>query len=250
MKTKKFAKEFGVKFIKEQMGKFTTSAIGHSLTYDRTDSRILPKNGYLIVGSQEFAGVGGNTKYLKHELDGKYFKSFVENKYTLKLSAAAGHIKGVNGKKVRISDRFNLGDSSLRGFAPGGIGPRDKKTDEGFGGQKYYTVSSELNFPLGLPQEFNVTGAVFADAGNVWMSKKDVTRPNANFEFNRFWKEFGVGSGLGARLNFDIILIRFDFAIPLYNPSYAQSQRWVINNFDQTWLFNNINFNFGIGYPF
>ncbi|NDA91131.1 MAG: outer membrane protein assembly factor BamA, partial [Alphaproteobacteria bacterium] len=180
-------------FIKEQMGKFTTSAIGHSLTYDRTDSRILPKNGYLIVGSQEFAGVGGNTKYLKHELDGKYFKSFVENKYTLKLSAAAGHIKGVSGKKVRISDRFNLGDASLRGFAPGGIGPRDKKTDEGFGGQKYYTVSSELNFPLGLPQEFNVTGAVFADAGSLWDADSKSSTPEGFYNDKALRASVGFG---------------------------------------------------------
>ena len=211
-------------FIKEQMGKFTTSAIGHSLTYDRTDSRILPKNGYLIVGSQEFAGVGGNTKYLKHELDGKYFKSFVENKYTLKLSAAAGHIKGVSGKKVRISDGFNLGDASLRGFAPGGIGPRDKKTDEGFGGQKYYTVSSELNFPLGLPQEFNVTGAVFADAGSLWDADSKSSTPEGFYND----KALRASVGFGFIWITKIAPIKVYWGFPMKKQKYDEKQTFHI----------------------
>ena len=211
-------------FIKEQMGKFTTSAIGHSLTYDRTDSRILPKNGYLIVGSQEFAGVGGNTKYLKHELDGKYFKSFVENKYTLKLSAAAGHIKGISGKKVRISDRFNLGDASLRGFAPGGIGPRDKKTDEGFGGQKYYTVSSELNFPLGLPQEFNVTGAVFADAGSLWDADSKSSTPEGFYND----KALRASVGFGFIWITKIAPIKVYWGFPMKKQKYDEKQTFHI----------------------
>ena len=211
-------------FIKEQMGKFTTSAIGHSLTYDRTDSRILPKNGYLIVGSQEFAGVGGNTKYLKHELDGKYFKSFVENKYTLKLSAAAGHIKGVSSKKVSISDRFNLGDASLRGFAPGGIGPRDKKTDEGFGGQKYYTVSSELNFPLGLPQEFNVTGAVFADAGSLWDADSKSSTPEGFYND----KALRASVGFGFIWITKIAPIKVYWGFPMKKQKYDEKQTFHI----------------------
>ena len=95
------------------MGRFITSAIGHTITYDQTDNKIVPKNGYLVSGTQEFAGVGGNNKYIKHEVDGKYYKSFIHNKLTLKLSASGGDITGLGGKIVRISDRFNLGDYSL-----------------------------------------------------------------------------------------------------------------------------------------
>ena len=211
-------------FITEQMGKFTTSAIGHSLTYDRTDSRVLPKNGYLIVASQEFAGVGGDTKYLKHDLDGKYFKSFVENKYTVKLSAAVGHIRGTGGKKVRISDRFNLGDYTLRGFASGGIGPRDKVTDEGLGGQKYYTLSSELNFPTGLPEEFNVTGAVFADAGSLWDADSKAST-DKGFYNN---KSMRVSVGFGVIWITKIAPIRVDWAFPIKKQKYDEKQTFHI----------------------
>lgn len=156
------------KFLKEQMGKFVTSAVGHTLTYDKTDSRIIPKNGYILSGSQEYAGVGGDSKYLKHTFDAKYYKSFFNNKLTFRISGSAGRIAGVAGRVPRISDRFNLGDYSLRGFESSGVGPRDKLSKEGLGGEKFYTTSLELTFPTGLPEEFNTSASLFLDAGSLW----------------------------------------------------------------------------------
>ncbi len=211
-------------FIKEQLGKYITSAIGQSFTYDRLDSKIIPKNGYVITLSQEFAGVGGNTKYLKHDIDGKYFKSFFENKYTLKLAANAGEIHGIGGKKVRISDRFNLGDYSLRGFASGGIGPRDKVSNEALGGQKYYSLSSELNFPLGLPEEFNVTGAVFADAGSLWDADSKAST-NQGF-YND--KSLRASVGFGVIWVTRIAPIRLDWGFPIRKKKYDDKQTFHI----------------------
>jgi outer membrane protein assembly factor BamA len=166
------------------------------------------------------------------------------------MFAGVGMPYGNSPRFLPFERRFWVGGAnSLRAWLPRSLGPGSYYQP----GQIDY--SGDIKLEANAEYRFNIyhrwfEGAVFADAGNVWMSKKDVTRPNANFEFNRFWKEFGIGSGLGARLNFDIILIRFDFAIPLYNPSYAEPNRWVINSFNRTWLFDNINFNFGIGYPF
>ncbi len=213
-------------FLNEQMGKFTTSAIGHTITYERLDSRIIPKNGYVISGTQEFAGVGGNNKYLKHELDGKYFKSFINNKITLKLAGSAGNIKGVGGKNVRISDRFNLGDYSLRGFSLGGVGPREKKTSEGLGGEKFYTLSTELNFPTGLPEEFNLTGAVFMDVGSLW----DIGRKAKTYRADSFYNDTSLRASVGAGLIWITRLapIRMDWAIPIKKKAYDDKQTFHI----------------------
>lgn len=211
-------------FIKEQVGRFITSSIAHTLTYDKTDSIVLPKNGYIVSGTQEFAGLGGNTKYLKHEADLKAFKSFVDNKYTVKISTAAGIIKGVRGKKVRISDRFNVGDYSLRGFAHGGIGPRDVVTDEGLGGQKYYTVSTELNFPVGLPEEFNVTGAVFADAGSLWDA--DSKASTSKGFYNK--KSIRASVGFGVLWITRIAPIRLDWGFPIKKEQFDEKQTFHI----------------------
>lgn len=209
-------------FLREQMGKFTTSQIGQSLTYDQTDSRMFPKNGYLLSGTQEFAGIGGDTKFLKHDLSGKLYKSFVENKYTVSFSAAAGHIAGVGGKKVRISDRFNLGDYSLRGFASGGIGPRDIKTDEGLGGQKYYSLSTELAFPLFLPKEFDISGALFIDAGSLWDAD---TKTSEGF-YNK--KSLRASAGFGFLWVTRFAPIRVDWGFPFKKEKYDEKQTFHI----------------------
>ncbi|WP_375326720.1 outer membrane protein assembly factor BamA [Candidatus Tisiphia endosymbiont of Nemotelus uliginosus] len=213
-------------FLKEQMGKFTTSAIGHTITYEQLDSRIIPKNGYIISGTQEFAGVGGNNKYLKHELDGKYFKSFVNNKVTLKLAASIGNIKGIGSKNVRISDRFNLGDYSLRGFSSGGVGPREKKTSEELGGEKFYTFSTELNFPTGLPEEFNLTGAVFMDVGSLW----GVGRKTKTYPPDSFYNDKSLRASVGAGFIWITRLapIRMDWAFPIKKKPYDDKQTFHI----------------------
>lgn len=214
------------RFLVEQMGKFTTSSLGHTIVYDKTDSRIVPKNGYITTATQEYAGIGGNNKYLKHELDAKYFKSFINNKLTLKLAGSAGNIKGSSkNKAVRISDRFNLGDYSLRGFAGGGVGPRDKTTEEGLGGQNFYSFTTELNFPIGLPEEFNVTGAVFSDIGSVWGVTLD---RNSSYKKENFYhdKSMRASVGIGFIWVTKFAPIRVDWALPVKKKPYDDTQRF------------------------
>jgi outer membrane protein assembly factor BamA len=62
-----------------------------------------------------------------------------------------------------------------------------------------------------------------------------------------------MGSGLGIRFDFSIMILRFDFAIPLRKPWYAEGDRWVfdeVNFGDKNWRKENLIFNIGIGYPF
>lgn len=186
-------------FIREQEGKFTTSAVGHALTLNKLDNNYSPKSGFLLSASQEFAGVGGDNKYIKHELSGSKYTSFAENEITLKLSAETGQIRGFKKHKVRINDRFNLGDQSLRGFASRGIGPRDKRTLEALGGKNYYAGTAELQFPIGAPKEFGILGAAFMDIGGVYgidvmknslYTKKDIKddkAPRISYGFGFIW---------------------------------------------------------------
>lgn len=213
-------------FIIEQMGKFSTSSVGHSLTLDKTDNINMPKSGMVITGTQEFAGVGGNNKYLKHDLTASLYSSYADNKYTLKLSGSIGDIRAPHKHEVRILDRFNLGDASMRGFAPSGIGPRDKRTGESLGGKKYYSATAELQFPIGLPQEFNLTGAFFTDVGAVY----DLDIPKNNPYYNKDTvynsKDARVSYGVGLIWNTRIAPIRIDYALRLRKKSYDEVQPW------------------------
>lgn len=212
-------------FLQEQMGKFITSAIGHTIAYDQRDSKIIAKNGYLVSISQEYAGIGGDNKYLKHEVDGKYYKSFIQNKLTLKLSASGGDIAALGGRVIRISDRFNLGDYSLRGFASGGVGPREKVTNEGLGGKRYYTFSTELNFPTPVPEEFNLTGAVFMDLGSLWgvgLNKAKYQSPNGIYNDKSLRASIGFGFIWVTRF----APIRMDWGFAVKKKKYDDTQHF------------------------
>ena len=97
-----------------------------------------------------------------------------------------------------------------------------------------------------------VRGAFFVDAGNVWLYRPDPLMPGGVFNKN-FLSQLAVGTGIGLRLNFTILLLRLDLGIPLREPWLPQGQRWVINqiNFgDRNWRRKNLVLNIAIGYPF
>ena len=151
---------------------------------------------------------------------------------------------------VPFEKRFFAGGvNSLRGWRPRSVGPGSYRSEA------QLDFSGELKLELNIDFRFNIynkwlEGALFADAGNVWNVKPAAERPNAHFDPNRFYKELAFNTGAGIRFNFEIIVVRFDFAFPMHDPRYAEGQRWIIKNLSTDWLLNNTNFNFGIGYPF
>lgn len=115
---------------------------------------------------------------------------------------------------------------------------------------------------------FNILeGALFVDAGNIWLLNENPARPGGNFQANRFISEIAIGAGVGARLNFDFFIIRFDLALQVKDPSLAPGERWVfepkdeynerVDNYNATnpsrradYYSPRLNLNLGIGYPF
>ncbi len=160
--------------IKRQAGTRNTSKIAHYFKYDRRDGRFKTTTGYYVNFGQEFAGLGGNTKHVKHTVEGKYYIPIHKDSVILKVSASAGHLKSLKKQDLVFNPNFFfLGGDSLRGFDFGGIGPRDKiigasgKTGDPLGGNFYYGSSAELNFPVGLPKEYDIYGLTFVDIGSV-----------------------------------------------------------------------------------
>jgi outer membrane protein assembly factor BamA len=115
-----------------------------------------------------------------------------------------------------------------------------------------------------LRYKFNniVGAAVFLDAGNIWLYHKDTTkvpghpdqllRPGVQFT-SRFLNQLAVGTGIGIRLNFSILLLRLDLGIPLRKPWLPEGQRWVIDQINfgsKEWRRQNLILNIAIGYPF
>ncbi|MDX2050682.1 MAG: outer membrane protein assembly factor BamA [Rickettsiaceae bacterium] len=213
-------------YLAEEYGNNTTSLVSHKITYDRTDNIIIPKNGYIISATQIYSGLGGNKKYLKHELDLKFLKSFYSNDYTLKLTAEAGTMTGISGIKTGISERYSLGDMQMRGFEAAGLGPRHKLTREALSGKHYYKLTSELHFPVGAPKEFNLSGAVFCDVGGLW--DYDIKTPN-------LYKRNDIHDSRAPRVSVGVGLVaitwigpvRVYYALPpLKKKFYDETTRW------------------------
>jgi hypothetical protein len=124
---------------------------------------------------------------------------------------------------------------------PTGATTRDYYTEQP--GELLLEGSVEYRFPV---YSF-IKGALFTDFGNVWTLQPDNARPGAEFRFDSFARQFAVGSGIGIRFDFTFLILRFDIATKVYDPT--ATQRWIIRNvLSQTR--NQTALNIGIGYPF
>ena len=154
-----------------QSGKALTSSVGYSLNYNTLDNNKNPTDGLLIDWKQDFAGVGGDVKYIKSAIDAKYYTPLVADIVGL-IHLQGGMLNQFGGSELRMLDHFQMGPNLVRGFAPNGIGPRDLNpfgTRDALGGTKYWGASLELQMPFWfLPKEVGLKGSVYADAGGLW----------------------------------------------------------------------------------
>ena len=152
-------------FIRLNEGDSVTSALSYDLVYDTRDDIFLPTRGVIIGGRQDFAGLGGDVRYIKSTGRWAYYHPITRN-VVGSLSWIGGHIVGL-GQDVGVLDRYFLGGDKFGGFASGGVGPRDSATDDAIGGNTFYVVTGEVRFPIGLPQNFGVLGRVFSQVGSL-----------------------------------------------------------------------------------
>lgn len=202
-------------FIQDQEGTATTSSIGQTLSYDARDSRIDPTEGYVLALSNDLAGFGGDQKYLRTRFSGTTFYALTDD-WIASLNGKIGYIVGF-GQDVRINDRFFIGGDSLRGFEVGGIGPRDRLTNDALGGNSFYTASAEVKFPLATLAAFGFTGFLFTDVGTLGSSA--ATGPDVLAE-DSLRAAAGVGFGLKTPLG----PIRVDFVQAVLKEDFDQTE--------------------------
>lgn len=208
------------RFIRAQEGRYITSAVGHALTYDRRDDKVDPTTGYYLRLSQEVAGLGGTEFYVKNVGNAaKYFP--ITDETVLTFSTELGMINGLSDV-VRLPNRFFVGGDSFRGFAVGGIGPRDTTTNDSLGGQKYYTGEADLMFPIGLPNEFGIKGRLFSVVGSLW-DTPDAGREVVDENSMR------ASAGAGIQWKSPLGLIRVDFGFPIIKEKYDEEEIVRIN---------------------
>lgn len=208
--------------VREQAGTSLSSIISHGLVYDRRDLKYSPTEGYVLSLNNHFAGVGGDVKYQSHSISGAIYYTPIDE-VTASLDTEFSIISAFSNHKLRIIDKFTLGGSGLRGYEYSGISPRQKTgTEDAIGGDRSFTVSGEVTFPLGLPNEVGLRGSVFVDAGTTWDSKlKD------NGYYNN--KGLRVSPGFGLGWSTPMGLIRLDFGFPVVTQTGDKEQKILLN---------------------
>jgi outer membrane protein insertion porin family len=152
--------------IQGEAGKTTTTQVGTTLTYDTRDNRFFPTEGFVLSGTVAYGAPPGSVHFIRGIGRGAVHYTVTAG-YVVSVLGEAGIVSGI-GQDVRLNERFFLGGDSLRAFRVGGVGPRDAITGDTLGANKYYVVTTELSFPLGLPKEFGIQGRVFADVGSAF----------------------------------------------------------------------------------
>ena len=177
----------------------------------------------LLRFGQDFAGLGGDSQYILTSALALAETKVRQEEVTLRAIFEGGMINSLGGTNSRITERF-FGNGKIRGFEPGGIGPRERGAgadNEALGGNIFAVARFEADFPVGLPEEYGITGGVFFDVGSVWSLDNvnggplgaDIVDDSMNLRssvgFSVFW-DTPVGP---LRLNFAKPLIKEDYDV-------------------------------------
>ena len=210
-----------------------TSAIGQTLYYDRKDSRFDPTKGFSLSLGLEYAGIGGDKKYIKSTTQANVYIPILPSIITLRIGGRAGVIEGTQGDLIDPVDAFYLGGNNFKGFKYGGVGPRAKNLINGspidgnaVGGKRYYVADAELKFPLGLPKEYGIYGSLFINAGTLTGIDNSPT-----LNKDRIVDSGTIRSAYGFSLSWRSPMgpLSFDFSKVLKKEYYDESQNFTFS---------------------
>jgi outer membrane protein insertion porin family len=146
-----------------------TFSIGYTYEYDTRITGLNPTGGVLFRFGQDFAGLGGDAEYIKTTALALAETRVLNEEVAIRAIFEGGALTGLGDYQSRVTERF-FGNGKIRGFESNGIGPRDlgATNQDALGGNFFAVARFEADFPLGLPEEYGITGGAFLDVGSVW----------------------------------------------------------------------------------
>jgi len=247
----------------------------YQYNYNQLASGSQPENAYFFNGLLDLSGniaglisgadvKSGNevkirnvpfAQYIKFELDGRYYRKVgLYSTWANRVILGVGIPYGNSVQLPFIKQFFIGGNNSLRGFRSRSVGPGtyrypgaiDFLPDET--GDLKLELNTEFRFRINGP----LHGALFIDAGNIWLMNDSAYTHKPGGEFtSKFLNQLAVDAGAGIRFDITLFVIRLDIGFPLRKP--WEQNPWVMNQIDfgsRQWRRENIIYNLGIGYPF
>ena len=171
------------------------------------------------------------------------------NYIATRLMIGAIHSYG-NSKYPPYSEQFYIGGAnSLRAFTVRTVGPGSYHP-AGNDRCSYLDETGTLKLEMNVEYRFRIIadlhGALFVDAGNVWLMKKDPERPGGEFRLSSFADQVALNTGVGARYDLGFLVLRLDFGMGLHAPYKTRRSGY----FNLNPLKDGFAWHFGIGYPF
>jgi outer membrane protein insertion porin family len=210
---------------------FNKASIYYSGTFDLAGMTISFFKNHLdtnATGQYQWFGLP-YTQFAR--VDNEFIFSYpVFKKQSVHFRALAGAGVPVGNSKVSMPYDYSFfagGANDVRGFKARSLGP---------GSYKYYLDSTSSiqvgDIRMGASTEYRFAftnmwkAAVFLDAGNVWTVRKDNNRPGSQFSKDWF-EQVALCAGFGLRIDMDFFVLRFDFGLPIYEPSLPKGARWI-----------------------
>lgn len=196
----------------QALGERIYGVVGGSYIYDSRNVGLNPDAGVLFRFDQEF-GLGSETEYTRSTALVSAETRALRNDFVLRAEVEAGLLNYTGTQGSTILDRFTLA-GKMRGFEPLGVGPRDLNAtnQDALGGNTFAVLRLEAEFPLGLPEQYGISGGVFYDIGSVWSlddvlgtggnAVDDSQQMRSSIGFSIFW-DTAIGP---LRLNFSEVL--------------------------------------------
>jgi outer membrane protein assembly factor BamA len=187
-------------------------------------------------------------QYIKSDIDFRFYQHTGENSILVYRGFMGVGLPYGNSELLPfVKKYYSGGPNSIRAWQVRSIGPGSFVDNSTFP-----DLAADVKLEANLEYRFNIIwaleGAFFLDVGNIWAINKYDDRPGALFKLDSFAKELAIGTGFGARFDFEFILFRLDLGLKLRDPELESGNRWIhlnrgIASKDFAW-------NIGIGYPF
>lgn len=198
------------------------------------------------------------SQYSKLTTDTRYYLTIdKDNKIATRLIAGAGIPYGNSSAMPYIKQFFSGGSNSIRAFLPRTVGPGSYRRPDTVSSRVFLDQAGDIKLEGNIEYRFTiisvVKGAIFLDAGNVWLIKKNPELPEGEFKPATFQNQLAVGTGFGLRVDVSFFVLRLDLGIPLRKPYLPENERWVGDNIrfgSPSWRKDNLVLNITIGYPF
>jgi len=256
----------------EQYSNHFIMAMNYTIVYSTQEIRRLRNFSFFRVSAESCGNVlyginslfhsprtsdGNNDYYTLFNIRyAQYLKGYFEFRRYQYVNSARDHFvfRFFSGLGAPLGNALSLpfeksfyggGTNDLRGFQIHSVGPGGYVAPPEMKHERSGDVKLEANAEYRFTMSGMLKGALFTDIGNVWLLKEDKDFVNGHFRLQDIYNELYWNTGFGIRFDIDILLIRLDLGLPLYNPGNAD-EKWVVNKTK----FSSIILNFGIGYPF